>query len=697
MKMYSARPISLILLLVTLAVPVLLFSFLSVRIVEPKLISEFEAQTRNAAVSLHRQIGRAVSAFGGIDALREVEPVLDRVRSFVPGFSLLALTDQNGTILHMSAGDNAAVRGALLSPSPAPDWCVTGGSTKIDQSAKDLLVTKFPLCNGNRLEGFLHAGINVEKLGALKRDLWIDTAVVTIALILLIVEILILIFAAYIIRPIWAIDFLTARLRDRDLRFILQGSRRGIIRQINGIMTHASASLKSATDRRLPGPGGPRALHMPAVSYIRLPLFLFFLSEALMRPILPRFLGENFGLPDGDQHLLIGILMSGFMVASLLSVLIGSIYSERRRGPRWIFLCGAIIAGCGMYGHIIAGDFASVFLFRVMTGFGYGLVYAAAQVYIAQHTDSGQRTAGFSIFLAVIVAAEICGPAVGGLVTDRFGEERVVQAATFVIALAALLCVLLLPRFPPDITDPNSVPNEKDGLAVDGARNQLMDGWRSHWNMFLEVLSNTRFVVVLVCFAIPAKALLTGGLFLLIPLTVFSTGGAAIESARVLMAYGIAILLLLPVLAPLADRWRGFGIWVATGGMAAGLGFVLPNVWNVFGSEGLTVLLFGTILFGFGQTLSIPTQVSFILRVADPQVAQFGMGPVLGLYRFVERLGSLAGPLVAGMLLIIYPPAAALMWMGLGAIALAAIGLSWFLAFGNRNENEAIDALLVET
>ncbi|MBD0865042.1 MAG: hypothetical protein GDA36_05240 [Rhodobacteraceae bacterium] len=102
--MTATRPILLILFLFLLAMPFLLFGFFSVKILEPRLLSEFETQTRTAAVGVQRRIDRAVEAFGGLHALRDVEPVLHNARLSAPGMSFLALTDSDGTILYRSAG-----------------------------------------------------------------------------------------------------------------------------------------------------------------------------------------------------------------------------------------------------------------------------------------------------------------------------------------------------------------------------------------------------------------------------------------------------------------------------------------------------------------------------------------------------------------------------------------------------------------
>ncbi len=714
-EMTGARPILLVLLLGLLAFPFLVFGFLSVRVLEPKYLNEFETQTITAVIGVQRRVDYAVSAFGGLSTLRDVERVLDRARSSAPGMSFFALTDPDGNIMHLSADFPLDVRNKLsmfsaettVTPMSSfeetfADLTGIALSSPVTMAAdgdSELLITSVPITKDNGdLVGQLYAAVDIDTLNAVKRDIWIDTGVVIFAVILIATELLILVFSLLLIRPAWAIDFLMARLQQRDLRFTLPafggGSAKRVIQRIDEAMSRAAAA-RSTLCLTPPSSQGPTTVQIPALSHVRLPLFLFFLAEALLRPILPQFLG-TYAPTASDSNFWTGIIMAGFMATSLISVLVGSFLAERRGGPRQVFFIGAVCSGLGMFGHLIANDFYSILGARMLAGLGYGLVYAAAQVHVAKHADSFRRTTGFSLFLAVIVAAEVCGPAIGGIVADRFGIVPVFSTACALIVASGTLCLLLLPRLSPSITNPNMIP-ELSQNQVASRLAAKMTGWGTQLEMAREILSNKRFSVAIVCFAIPAKALLTGGLFLLVPLIVFSNGGDAAESARVLMGYGLAILLLLTFVAPLADRWRGFNLWVAAGSLVAAVGFVVPNGWILLGDGGLLFLFIATLLFGIGQVLSIPTQISFLLESTDKQTARFGSGPVLGLFRFLERLGSFAGPLIAGVLLLNYSPDIALKWMALGAVLLAALGLSWFLAFGQQDEESQINALLIET
>lgn len=701
--------------LAMIVLPFLFLGFMSTKILEPRALAQFELQTISATTGVQQRIDYTVSVFGSVNALRDVEPVLDNARVSAPGIDFLAMTDGDGNILHVSAEKPNAVPESLESMiverSSATDSAVAGifrSVTGLDLSSGimggigDIFITSLPLGGEDMSVGTLYVGIDTGALDALKRDVWMDTGVIILACLMFAVELLVLVVGVYIIRPAWAMEFLTARLGEMDLRFTVKsfgaGTAKRIMDTLNEAVLGAARALQGVSNSinnvMLPDSGLPRRLNIPMVAAVRLPLFLFFLSEALLRPTLPNFLGSFTPVGSG-RDFMTGVIMAGFMAASLFTVLIGSVLSERSGGPRRVFMLGALCSGLGLFGHLIAQDFTSILLLRMLTGFGYGLVYAAGQVHIAAHADPSRRTTGFSLFLAVIVAAEICGPAIGGIVVDRFGQDKVFMAAVFVVVLAGVMCFLLVPALRPDVTSRDGVPEDSSTGSVTGDRSVL--SFARQWKIVREILSNQRFAMMILCFSIPAKALLTGGLFLLVPLTVFAAGGGASASARVIMGYGIAILLLVPLLAPLADRWKRFGTWMALGGLVAGVGFVIPHIWNVFSDAGFLVLFVCTLFFGLGQTLSIPTQMSFLLQGAADQVERFGAGTVLGLFRFIERFGSFAGPVIAGGLLLLYPPDIALMWMGMGSMVLAATGLAWLLAVGQQDESEVINELLVAT
>ena len=91
---------------------------------------------------------------------------------------------------------------------------------------------------------------------------------------------------------------------------------------------------------------------------------------------------------------------------------------------------------------------------------------------------------------------------------------------------------------------------------------------------------------------------------------------------------------------------------------------------------------------------SIPSQLTYALEVAEAEAEKHGAGMVLGIFRFVERVGSLLGPVLGAVLIGIAGITEALMIFGIYAIVSACLASAFFLTFGPKDENRAIEELL---
>jgi MFS family permease len=89
-------------------------------------------------------------------------------------------------------------------------------------------------------------------------------------------------------------------------------------------------------------------------------------------------------------------------------------------------------------------------------------------------------------------------------------------------------------------------------------------------------------------------------------------------------------------------RWR----FVAVGMLVSGIGGVMPIV--LPGVPAVAVMM---VMLGVGQALSIAPQTAMVIEVCAPEIERLGEGVVLGIYRLVERLGNVLGPLFAAVLL----------------------------------------------
>ena len=366
-------------------------------------------------------------------------------------------------------------------------------------------------------------------------------------------------------------------------------------------------------------PGAPDG----ALMRIRAPVFTFILAEELTRPCLPAYVGRLAG-SDGQAAapLVVGLPIALFMLIVAVGQPAFGRWSERI-GRRRALIAGASIGAVGFAGSALAQGLFELVAWRALCAAGYGIVFAAGQGYVLEQAGGSGRTRGFAVFVGAIMAATVCGPSIGGILADQLG-----QRATF--ALAAALCLLALA---PMLALP-AQPGHPPQSAAIGA------------GSLIRLLANRRFAVLTVFAAIPAKVLLIGVLFYLVPLYVAELGHGQAAAGRLIMLYG----LLMVVLVPLAAR-RGETFARRLALVTGGLGVTGAGVLAAAAMPDQAGLLVLVGLLGLGQALAISAQSALVGELCRDEVAHHGVDAVYGAYRMLERLGNVAGPLVAGALL----------------------------------------------
>jgi predicted MFS family arabinose efflux permease len=273
----------------------------------------------------------------------------------------------------------------------------------------------------------------------------------------------------------------------------------------------------------------------------------------------------------------------------------------------------------------------------MLCGLGYAILFMACQGYVIDNTGPANRSQGMAAFVSAIMVAEICAPAVGGILADQIGASMVFMfgATVAVIATAVSLRVL----------DNASARKDKAQRAAPLTLRAL--------------LHNRRFVALSLLASIPAKLSLSGFLIYLVPVILTGLNSSTSEIGRYVMVYGILTLLLGPVFARMADRYERHAAIVGIGGVLAGLGLL-----SILAGASVTWVLAGIAALGLGQAMSIASQIGLVTRVTENEAGQSSPQSVLGLFRLVERLGGACGPLLAGALAAWASPATAMAALG---------------------------------
>jgi predicted MFS family arabinose efflux permease len=270
---------------------------------------------------------------------------------------------------------------------------------------------------------------------------------------------------------------------------------------------------------------------------------------------------------------------------------------------------------------------------------------------VLDHAPPGQRAKSFALFVGAIMAATVCGPSIGGILADNVGVRPTFVLAALLAGLS-MLVIRQLPAQRPE--DQDRVPTRLPTSAEIGS-----------------LLRNPRFMTVTALAAMPAKILLTGVCFYLVPLHVLDAGSTQSMAGRLLMVYAVVMVLMAPLAASLATSRPRMHALVGGGLMVSGLGAAA-----VLAGHGVGILFLAVTLVGVGQAMSISAQSALVAEHCEAEIRRLGEGVVYGVYRLLERLGNAVGPLIAAALVMHLQYRASFVVIG-AAVALA--GLAFLL------------------
>lgn len=374
--------------------------------------------------------------------------------------------------------------------------------------------------------------------------------------------------------------------------------------------------------------GRARSTALQRAGLIRAPLFLFMLAEELTRPFLPGYIAGLTRTVDWlNPELVISLPIVLFMaIVALAQPLLGSWTEHRGRGRS---LCqGALLAMLGFIGTALAYDLLTLLLFRGLTAVGFALVFVAAQGHVIDHTDARQRGRGLAIFVGAILVAALCGPPLGGILAERLGVRAALLVSAALVLCSLLLAWRTLPRRPPAETVTTTPFRFADLRRMAGS---------------------PLLLVLLFGCALPAKMILAALCFYLVPLQLQLDGVDQASIGRLLMLYPLAMVMLVPLFAGLADRWQAQPLFVIGGGLLAGA----ATAWLLVGDSPVLIALM-LLQLGIAQALSIAPQSALVGVLGRRLPVPLNESALYGIFRLIERSGNALGPALAGALLAGY-------------------------------------------
>ncbi len=632
------------------------------RAFEAALAPELAKKVTSAGASVRALVLRANDSGVPFAELTGVEQRFDGLRSEMPEVSYVSLTNVRGEVQHQRFKPPAGVAEYLRSPAVLALLKTPEAVHPAVRVGNQYVVTLPIVASADKPLGLLHIGIDVSFVDAIVLDMLYDVLVVLVVSLFFTLELLHFMAGAKLDAGLRVLGDVFERGARGDFRPRGQAGGgdgdvafAGLTRQLEAVLGRINShfeSLAALVDqgRRLPSherPPGQAAVQAglaqlagrfqfgvapPAtrgseieLAKVRTPLFVFILAEELTRSFLPGYVKELLvPLPWLTTELLVGLPIALFMFIVALGQPVIGVWCERV-GHRRTMLTGAAVASVGFVATALAYNVLDLLLWRSLCAVGYAMVFVAGQAYVLDHATPATRARSFALFVGAIMAATVCGPSIGGILADNIGVRQTFGIAAL-LAAGSILTIRGLPDVRPAVGRATArLPRLSEVVALVG---------------------NARFMAVTGLAAMPAKMLLTGMCFYLVPLYVTAIGDSQSMAGRVLMTYAVAMV----VLAPLTAGWatsRERMHWLVGGGLVvSGLGGVL-----MLSGAGVGWIFLAVLLVGLGQSMSISAQSALVSEHCQREIAQLGEGTVYGVYRLLERLGNASGPLLAAVLL----------------------------------------------
>jgi MFS family permease len=391
---------------------------------------------------------------------------------------------------------------------------------------------------------------------------------------------------------------------------------------------------------------------------VRLPLFVFILAEEMQKPFLPLYVHSlGGGLAGLPQEILIGLPISVYMLVLALATPFAGAWADRL-GARRIFVLGLLPAITGFLGSAFAGTVIDLIAARALTAIGYAMCTIAAQGFIIQVTPANERAQGMSVFIGVLMSANICGTAVGGILADRVGYRAVFLCAACLALVSGLLAFRMLPETSAT-TRRSSSPRLAD-LRI--------------------MLASWRFVGLAVFAAIPAKIVLTGFLFYAVPLYLAHLNISEAETGRIMVLYSLVIVFAGPWLSRLSDR-HGLGRWMVFAGTLFS-GLAMAILW--LRSDHLGVIA-AVLVVALAHAASISPQIALLPVICRPEIERIGETTMLAVLRMVERVGSVIGPILVAAWVTEFGFVPGLTLIGVYLVVLSFLLLTTFVGLPKRS------------
>lgn len=384
--------------------------------------------------------------------------------------------------------------------------------------------------------------------------------------------------------------------------------------------------------------------------------FLAVFIEGLATSFLPQYMRSLARASSVDEGL-VSTIFTVYFLSFVLALIPSGTYAERK-GPKNLMVMGILLTGLSLVLLAFISSIYLMFPIRALAGFGQGMLFIGVQSYILQMAAGGQKTRGAAIIVFGYQGGTISGTAIGALLAVFMGVQGVFLAGALVSFFTLWYALRLIPRT-------GKIARSADATHCGGLKQRLRS-----------IASDFEFIKTMLFVGIPTKAVLTGVTVFALPLLLSQLNYAQEDIGQIIMLYAAGVLISSSYVARLVDRIGKTNMVLFVGSLGGGLGLILVGLagWepavSISGGVLQTILLIaGMVVLGLAHGF---IHAPIVTHIAGTHAAEtLGKSSATSLYRLLERMGHVAGPIIVGQVLLLNGETLfSISWLGLGVVAM---------------------------
>jgi MFS family permease len=331
-----------------------------------------------------------------------------------------------------------------------------------------------------------------------------------------------------------------------------------------------------------------------------------------------------------------------------------------RYGPRPLILTGLVLASASVLGLALPLDIWTMTVLRSLSGVGQGVLFIGVQTYILSVTPPAKKTQGAAIIVFGFQGGMISGMALGSLMVNFLQPQGIFMLAGMVGCATCLYAIRLIPSM---------TKKQERKVTLGVAISRLYGDLK-------KVMTNGEFLKAIFFIGIPAKAILTGTVTFALPLLLGQLEYRQEDIGQIIMLYGLGVVAASGHVSRVVDRTRNTQSILFWGATLSGAGLVLIGlVGNVSNAVlGTAIVIIGVVVVGIAHGF---INAPVVTHVGQSDLAdRIGANPVTTTYRFLERIGHVAGPFLVSQLFLIWGQGLYILtWIGMVTAGLGVLFL----------------------